>query len=58
LKFKPWEWPPVWDPDIEGPCIWSDSGCGGAIWWPKGQKIRRELIAEIKTAAKKGKVAT
>jgi hypothetical protein len=60
LKIAIWEWPPPWDPSIEGPCSYT-GGCAGQVWWPKGQAIRCECIAETKkrrAAARKENVAT
>ena len=47
LSFKPWEVPP-WDVD-DGPSPWPP-GTGGATSWPKAQKLRRKIIAELKAS--------
>jgi hypothetical protein len=50
LKFKPWEIHPA---DVgDGPSPYSASSAGGASW-PKAQKLRRQLIAEIEADAAK-----
>jgi hypothetical protein len=51
MTFKPWEIPP-WDVPDTGPSPWPPT-TGGSISWPKAQKLRRKLIAELKAA--KGK---
>ena len=48
LKFKPWEIHPA--AVRRGPSPWP-AGCGGAESWPKAQKLRRKILAEIKAAA-------
>jgi hypothetical protein len=45
LTFRPWQVTP-WDVD-ERPSPWG-LGSAGTISWPKAQRLRRELIAEIK----------
>ena len=49
LDFKPWEVHPA--EAGTGPSPWP-AGTGGAISWPKAQKLRRKIIAEIKAADK------
>ena len=44
LKFAPWEVHPA-DAN-NGPSPWP-AGAAGAVSWPKAQKMRREIIAEI-----------
>lgn len=44
LTFAPWECPP-WECD-EGPSPWP-ADTAGAELWPKAQRLRRQLIAEI-----------
>jgi hypothetical protein len=50
LEFKPWEVHPA-DADT-GPSPWP-AGSGGAESWPKAQKLRRKILADIR-AAKRG----
>jgi len=47
LRFRPWEVEP-WNCDF-GPCPWP-AGTGGADSWPKAQRLRRKLIAELTKA--------
>jgi hypothetical protein len=49
--FKPWEIPP-WKAN-SGPSPWPE-GSGGFEFWPKAQKLRRKIIAELKRAADAG----
>jgi hypothetical protein len=42
LTFKSWEFPAPWCPVLDRP------GPKGDGRWPKGQALRRKLIAEIK----------
>lgn len=44
-RFKPWEVHPADAND--GPSPWPE-GTGGAASWPKAQKLRRKIIAELK----------
>jgi len=47
LKFAPWEVHPA-EAD-NGPSPWP-VGAAGAVSWPKAQKLRRNIIAEIQVA--------
>ena len=48
LTFKPWEIHPADAND--GPSPWP-VGSAGADSWPKAQKMRRKIIAELKARA-------
>ena len=47
LEFRPWEVHPA-EAD-NGPSPWP-VGAAGAVSWPKAQKMRRKIIAEIQAA--------
>ena len=48
LTFKPWEVHPA---EVgTGPSPWP-AGSAGAESWPKAQKLRRKILAEIRASA-------
>jgi hypothetical protein len=52
LTFKPWEVHPA---DVDtGPSPWP-AGTGGAESWPKAQRLRRKILADIRAAARGAK---
>jgi hypothetical protein len=46
LTYKPWETPP-WDMETDEPCPYRDKTTMGAESWPKMQKLRAALIADL-----------
>lgn len=49
LKFKPWEVHPA---EVDnGPSPWP-AASGGGDSWPKAQKLRRKIIADLEAADK------
>lgn len=50
LTFAPWEFPPPWHSEVEGPCPFPHY-TAGAESWPKAQQLRRQFVAEIEAAA-------
>jgi hypothetical protein len=46
--FMPHETKP-WEVSTDGPSPWPE-GCAGALSWPGAQRLRRQLIAELRQA--------